>query len=78
MGFNALLTFYILNSQDRRFAQADSQAKAALQEESTLPCMGPLSDSDDAEEETPSVAKHSGRAEARLIVSFAMFLIWSS
>ena len=32
MAFNAVLTFYILNSQDRRFAQADSEAKAALQE----------------------------------------------
>ena len=32
MAFNAVLTFYILNSQDRRFAQADQEAKAALQE----------------------------------------------
>ena len=32
MGFNALLTFYILNSQDRRFAAADAEAAAALQE----------------------------------------------
>lgn len=32
MAFNAILTFYILNSQDRRFAQADAEAKAALRE----------------------------------------------
>ena len=32
MTFNAALTFYILNSQDRRFAQVDAQAKAALQQ----------------------------------------------
>ena len=30
VAFNAVLTFYILNSQDRRFAQVDGQAKAAL------------------------------------------------
>ncbi len=29
--FNAGLTFYILNSQDRRFAASDAEAKAALQ-----------------------------------------------
>jgi len=32
MTFNAILTFYILNSQDRRFAQVDAEAKAALQQ----------------------------------------------
>ena len=32
--FNALLTFYILNSQDRRFAQVDADAKAALSQAS--------------------------------------------
>lgn len=30
MAFNAVLTFYIINSQDRRFAQVDAEAKAAL------------------------------------------------
>lgn len=34
MSFNAILTFYILNSQDRRFAQVDAQAKAALEQAS--------------------------------------------
>lgn len=34
VAFNALLTFYILNSQDRRFAQADAEAKAVLQQAS--------------------------------------------
>jgi len=34
VGFNALLTFYILNSQDRRFAQVDADAKAALSQAS--------------------------------------------
>ena len=32
--FNAILTFYILNSQDRRFAQVDENAKAALSQAS--------------------------------------------
>ena len=32
MAFNAVLTFYILNSQDRRFAQVDADAKASLSE----------------------------------------------
>lgn len=32
MSFNAILTFYILNSQDRRFAAVDEQAKQALQQ----------------------------------------------
>jgi len=32
MAFNAGLTFYILNSQDRRFAKVDSQAQDALAE----------------------------------------------
>ena len=34
MLFNAVLTFYILNSQDRRFAQVDADAKVALQQAS--------------------------------------------
>ena len=31
MSFNAVLTFYILNSQDRRFAAVDAEAKQALE-----------------------------------------------
>jgi len=34
VGFNALLTFYILNSQDRRFAQVDADAKQSLSQAS--------------------------------------------
>ena len=34
MSFNAILTFYILNSQDRRFSQVDAEAAAALQQAS--------------------------------------------
>jgi hypothetical protein len=34
IGFNALLTFYILNSQSRRFANVDADAKAALSQAS--------------------------------------------
>ena len=34
MTFNAVLTFYILNSQDRRFAQVDAEAKDALRQAS--------------------------------------------
>ena len=30
MAFNAVLTFYIMNSQDRRFAAVDAEAKAKL------------------------------------------------
>ncbi len=34
IGFNAILTFYILNSQARRFAHVDADAKAALSQAS--------------------------------------------
>ena len=43
MTFNALLTFYILNSQDRRFAQVDAEAKAAL-EQASAEMRGSMSD----------------------------------